>query len=160
MGEALAVCLLQKRGFTAEDFLLYHPSGSLGKGFLYTVKELMHSDFELPVIKADDKFTDAITIITEKRLGIGIVTDNNGKTVGVVSDGDIRRAIMKTSNAETLYVKDVMNSNPKFIEEKDLAAKALQIMEKHSITSLLVNDENYKPKGIIHIHDLLKAGVA
>ena len=160
MGDALAVCLLQKRGFTAEDFLLYHPSGSLGKGFLYTVKELMHSDFELPVIKADDQFTDAIKIITEKRLGIGIVTDNNGKTVGVVSDGDIRRAIMKTSNAENLLVKDVMNSNPKFIEEKDLAAKALQIMEKYSITSLLVNDENYKPKGIIHIHDLLKAGVA
>ena len=160
MGDALAVCLLQKRGFTAEDFLLYHPSGSLGKGFLYTVKELMHSDFELPVIKADDRFTDAIKIITEKRLGIGIVTDNNGKTVGVVSDGDIRRAIMKTSNAENLLVKDVMNSNPKFIEEKDLAAKALQIMEKYSITSLLVNDETYKPKGIIHIHDLLKAGVA
>lgn len=160
MGDALAICLLKKRGFTAEDFLLFHPSGSLGKGFLYTVKELMHSDFELPVISATDKFTDAIKIITEKRLGIGVVTDNNGKTIGVVSDGDIRRAIMKEHDAEILMVKDVMNSNPKFIEEKDLAAKALQIMEKYSITSLLVNDENGSPKGIIHIHDLLKAGVA
>ncbi len=160
MGDALAVCLLKKRGFTAEDFLLFHPSGSLGKGFLYTVKELMHSDYELPVISANDKFTDAIKIITEKRLGIGVVTNTEGKTVGVVSDGDIRRAIMKHANANELFVKDVMNANPKFIEEKDLAAKALQIMEKHSITSLLVNDENLCPKGIIHIHDLLKAGVA
>lgn len=160
MGDALAVCLLKKRGFTAEDFLLFHPSGSLGKGFLYTVKELMHCDVELPVINADDKFTDAIKIITEKRLGIGVVTDNNGKTIGVVSDGDIRRAIMKTHDAETLLVRDVMNGNPKYIEEKDLAAKALQIMEKYSITSLLVNDEKGCPKGIIHIHDLLKAGVA
>lgn len=160
MGDALAVCLLKKRGFTAEDFLMFHPSGSLGKGFLYTVKELMHADFELPVIKADDKFTDAIKIITEKRLGIGVVTNKEGQTVGVLSDGDIRRAIMKNPEAQTLFVKDVMNANPKFIEERDLAAKALQIMEKYSITSLLVNDENNKPKGIIHIHDLLKAGVA
>ncbi len=160
MGDALAVCLLKKRGFTAEDFLLFHPSGSLGKGFLYTIKELMHSDCELPVIKADDKFTDAIKIITEKRLGIGVVTDEKGKTVGVVSDGDIRRAIMKNADADSLLVKNVMNSNPKYIEEKDLAAKGLQMMEKYSITSLLVNDENGKPKGIIHIHDLLKAGVA
>ena len=160
MGDALAVCLLKKRGFTAEDFLLFHPSGSLGKGFLYTVKELMHSDLELPVINAEDKFTEAIKIITEKRLGIGVVTDKSGKTIGVVSDGDIRRAIMKTHDAEALVVKDVMNNNPKYIEEKDLAAKALQIMEKYSITSLLVNDENGSPKGIIHIHDLLKAGVA
>jgi len=160
MGDALAVCLLKKRGFTAEDFLLFHPSGSLGKGFLYTVKELMHSDEELPVIKANDRFTDAITTITEKHLGIGVVTDENGVTVGVVSDGDIRRAIMKSTDAEKLLVKDVMNNNPKFIEEKDLAAKALQIMEKYSITSLLVNDADKKPKGIIHIHDLLKAGVA
>ncbi|MCQ2957473.1 MAG: KpsF/GutQ family sugar-phosphate isomerase [Candidatus Gastranaerophilales bacterium] len=160
MGDALAICLLKKRGFTKEDFLLFHPSGSLGKGFLYTVKELMHSDFELPVINATDKFTDAIQIITEKHLGIGVVTDDAGKTVGVVSDGDIRRAIMKENDAQNLLVKDVMNSNPKYIEERDLAAKALQIMEKYSITSLLVNDENGKPKGIIHIHDLLKAGVA
>ena len=160
MGDALAVCMLKKRGFSKEDFLLFHPSGSLGKGFLYTVKELMHSDFELPVINATDKFTDAIQIITEKHLGIGVVTDNAGKTVGVVSDGDIRRAIMKEHDAKNLLVKDVMNSNPKYIEERDLAAKALQIMEKYSITSLLVNDKNGKPKGIIHIHDLLKAGVA
>ncbi len=159
MGDALAICLLKKRGFTTEDFLLFHPSGSLGKGFLYTVKELMHSDFALPVIRDTDKFTDAIKIITEKKLGIGIVTDNTGKTIGVVSDGDIRRAIMKNSDADTLLVKDVMNNNPKSIAENDLAAKALQIMEKYSITSLLVNDADNKPKGIIHIHDLLKAGV-
>ena len=160
MGDALAVCLLKKRGFTAEDFLLFHPSGSLGKGFLYTVKELMHADAELPVIQATDKFTDAIKIITEKRLGVGVVTDNAGCTVGVVSDGDIRRAIMKNAEVDTLIVKDVMNSNPKFIKENDLAAKALQMMEQYSITSLLVNDADNKPKGIIHIHDLLKAGVA
>lgn len=160
MGDALAMCLLKKRGFTADDFLLFHPSGSLGKGFLYTIEELMHQDVALPVIKENTKFSEAIEIITNKRLGIGVIVNNEGKTIGVITDGDIRRAIMKHPDISNVYVKEVMNNNPKFISKHDLAAKALQIMETYSITSLLINDDDLKPIGIIHIHDLLKAGVA
>ena len=160
MGDALAMCLLKKRGFTADDFLLFHPSGSLGKGFLYTIEELMHQDVALPVIKEDTKFSEAIETITNKRLGIGVIVDKLGKTIGVITDGDIRRAIMKHPDISNVYVKEVMNSNPKFISKHDLAAKALQIMETYSITSLLINDDDLRPIGIIHIHDLLKAGVA
>ncbi len=160
MGDALAMCLLKKRGFTADDFLLFHPSGSLGKGFLYTIEELMHQDVALPVIKENTKFSEAIEVITNKRLGIGVIVNNEGKTIGVITDGDIRRAIMKHPDISNVYVKEVMNNNPKFISKHDLAAKALQIMETYSITSLLINDDDLKPIGIIHIHDLLKAGVA
>lgn len=160
MGDALAVCLLKKRGFTEEDFLLFHPSGSLGKGFLYTIEELMHADCALPLLKSGDSFQKAVQVITEKRLGIGIIIDNEGKTMGVLSDGDIRRAVLNYADTSNLTVDKVMNNNPKFIRKNDLAAKALQIMETHSITSLLINDDNLRPIGIIHIHDLLKAGVA
>ena len=113
--------------------------------------------FQLHTISATQFQTQLLTLRLQFQMESGKLKSS---TIGVVSDGDIRRAIMKTHDAETLQVKDVMNGNPKFIEEKDLAAKALQIMEKYSITSLLVNDENGCPKGIIHIHDLLKAGVA
>ena len=160
MGDALAMCLLKKRGFTADDFLLFHPSGSLGKGFLYTIEELMHQDVALPVIKENTKFSEAIEVITNKRLGIGVIVNNQGKTIGVITDGDIRRAIMKHPDISNVYVNEVMNANPKFISKHDLAAKALQIMETYSITSLLINDDDLRPIGIIHIHDLLKAGVA
>ena len=160
MGDALAMSLLKKRGFTADDFLLFHPSGSLGKGFLYTIEELMHQDVALPVIKEDTKFSEAIETITNKKLGIGVIVNNLGKTIGVITDGDIRRAIMKHPDISNVYVKEVMNSNPKFISKHDLAAKALQIMETYSITSLLINDDDLRPIGIIHIHDCLKAGVS
>ena len=160
MGDALAMCLLKKRGFTADDFLLFHPSGSLGKGFLYTIEELMHQDVALPVIKENTKFSEAIEVITNKRLGIGVIVNSQGKTIGVITDGDIRRAIMKHHDISNVYVNEVMNANPKFISKHDLAAKALQIMETYSITSLLINDDDLRPIGIIHIHDLLKAGVA
>ncbi len=160
MGDALAMCLLKKRGFTADDFLLFHPSGSLGKGFLYTIEELMHQDVALPVIQENTKFSEAIEIITNKKLGIGVIVNNQGKTIGVITDGDIRRAIMKHPDISNVYVKEVMNANPKFISKHDLAAKALQIMETYSITSLLISDDDLRPIGIIHIHDLLKAGVA
>lgn len=160
MGDALAVCLLKKRGFTEEDFLLFHPSGSLGKGILYTAGELMHCASQLPVICETDNFQQAIKVISEKSFGIGIAVDKDGKTVGVVTDGDIRRAIMSNAQMDKLSVREVMGSKPKTIKKDDLAAKALQIMEEFSITSLVINNENGQPEGIVHIHDLLKAGVA
>lgn len=160
MGDALAVCLLKQRGFSAEDFLLFHPSGSLGKGVLYTVGDLMIKGEELPLASEDMKFTDVVKIITEKKLGCIILTDNSGKMTGVITDGDIRRVIMKHIQIDNLIAKDVMTHNPKTVSDKALAVKALALMEKHSITSVAVCDENKIPIGIIHIHNLLKAGVA
>ena len=160
MGDALAICLLKQRGFSAEDFLLFHPSGSLGKGVLYTVGDLMIKGEEMPLASEDMKFTEVVKIITEKKLGCIILTDNSGKMTGVITDGDIRRVIMKHIQIDNLIAKDVMTHNPKTVSEKALAVKALALMEKHSITSVAVCDENKIPIGIIHIHNLLKAGVA
>lgn len=160
MGDALAVCLLHKRGFTSEDFLLFHPSGSLGKSILYRVEDLMISGDKLPIINHNDKFQDAIAEITDKKLGMAIVLNENGKTVGILTDGDIRRTLTKYQDISGLLVKNVMTVNPKIIEKNELAAKALQIMEKHAITSIVVNHEDGHPEGIVHIHHLLKAGVA
>src|SRR5574344_2064064 len=160
MGDALAVCLLEKRGFTEEDFLTFHPGGKLGRGFLYKVQELMITDERLPLASEDDTFTDVIKIITDKKLGIAILTNNNGEMTGVLTDGDIRRTLIKHGNVQNLKAKDVMTANPKTILPTELAAKALHLMEKYSITALTITDGNKKPVGILHIHDLLKAGVA
>lgn len=160
MGDALAVCLLRKRGFTEEDFLFFHPSGSLGKGILFTAGELMQKDDKMPIAKDDEDFATALIEISDKKLGAAIIIDKDGKTIGVLTDGDIRRTLMKGIETNGLKAKDVMTPNPKTIQEDELAAKALQIMETYSITSLIVNDESGCPKGLLHIHDLLKAGVA
>lgn len=160
MGDAVAVCLLKKRGFTPDDFLLFHPSGSLGKGILYKVEELMISGEQLPVVRVNDRFQKAIIEISDKKLGVAVVLDEDGKTAGVLTDGDIRRTLIKYGNVSELKVKDVMTLNPKTITKDALAAKALQIMEKYSITSIVITYEDGRPEGLVHIHDLLKAGVA
>jgi len=160
MGDAIAICLLKKRGFSEEDFLLYHPSGSLGHGILYMVADLMIKGEDLPIIFEDEKFLSAIKIISEKRLGCAILVDNNNKITGILTDGDIRRTLLKGLDVNNLLVKDVMIKNPKLIKGSDMASKALKIMENYSITSLVVADENNEPAGLLHIHDLLKAGVA
>jgi len=160
MGDALAVCLLEKRGFSEEDFLVFHPSGALGKGFLYSVAELMITGDKLPLAKEEDKFSDVIELISNKKLGMAIVTDENGVMSGVLTDGDIRRALIKHHDIKDLRVKEVMTASPKTILPTELAAKALHLMEKYSITALAISDEKGFPVGVVHIHDLLKAGVA
>lgn len=160
MGDALAVCLLEKRGFTDDDFLIFHPGGSLGKGFLYNVSELMIKDDRLPLASEDALFTEVIQLITEKKLGIAILIDKNGIMTGALTDGDIRRTLIKYPQVQNLKAKEVMTVNPKTVMATDLAAKALNLMEKYSITALAITDENKKPVGILHIHDLLRAGVA
>jgi len=160
MGDALAVCLLEKRGFTEEDFLIFHPGGALGKGILYKVSELMLKDNRLPLADENELFTSVIELISEKKLGLAIITDQNGLMTGVLTDGDIRRTLIKHHEIKDLKVKDVMTVNPKTILPNELAAKALHLMEKYSITALTITDENKKPVGVLHIHDLLKAGVA
>lgn len=160
MGDALAVCLLEKRGFSEDDFLIFHPSGALGKGFLYSVSELMITGERLPIAYEEEKFTDVIELISQKKLGLAIITDKNGVMTGVLTDGDIRRTLINHPDIKGLKVKEVMTVNPKTISPHELAAKALNLMEKYSITALAISDENKKPVGVVHIHDLLKAGVA
>lgn len=160
MGDAVAICLLKKRGFTEEDFLMFHPSGALGRGVLYHVSDLMITGDRIPVLNENTSFHETIQFISDKKLGCAIMVDNKGLMTGILTDGDIRRTLLKYNDTLNLKTKDVMTKNPKIILETDLAAKALHIMEKHSITSLAVCDNDGKPVGLIHIHDLLKAGVA
>lgn len=159
MGDALAVCLLKKRGFTEEDFLIFHPSGALGKGFLYKVSDLMKTE-DLPVAHENDKFSKVVEIITEHKLGMAMILSPSGELFGVLTDGDIRRTLMKFGDTSNLIIKDVMTVNPKRITANSYGASALNLMEKYSITALAVVDESNRPIGVIHIHDLLKAGVA
>lgn len=159
MGDALAVCLLEKRGFTEEDFLIFHPSGALGKGFLYRVSDLMKTE-DLPIAAESDSFNKVVEIITAHKLGMAMILNSKGELSGVLTDGDIRRTLMKYGNTSNLIIKDVMTAEPKRINPTAYGASALNLMEKYSITALAVVDENNKPVGVIHIHDLLKAGVA
>jgi arabinose-5-phosphate isomerase len=160
MGDALAVCLLEKRGFTAEDFLQFHPSGSLGKGVFWKVEDLMLSGENLPVVSTETKFQEAVKEISAKKLGVTIVVDEKNSLQGLMTDGDIRRVVQKYDNFTELKVKDVMTLGAKTIKKEAFAAQALQIMEKYSITSLVIVKEDGSPEGILHIHNLLKAGVA
>ena len=160
MGDTLAVCLMEKKGFTKEDFLMFHPSGKLGKGLTYKVLDLMLTGDRMPIVSDSLSFTSVINTISEFKLGMAMIVDASGQLTGVLTDGDIRRTIIKHSDTSSLQVKDVMTVNPKRITSDAYAASALNLMEKFSITALAVVDENNVPVGVIHVHDLLRAGVA
>lgn len=160
MGDALAVCLMEKKGFTKEDFLMFHPSGKLGKGLTYKVADLMITGDRMPLVSENDSFQDVIKTISEYKLGMAMVLDSSKRLIGVLTDGDIRRTIIKYPDLTSLCVKDVMTENPKRITSDAYTASALNLMEKYSITALAVVDENNYPIGVIHVHDLLRAGVA
>lgn len=160
MGDTLAVCLMEKKGFTKEDFLMYHPSGKLGKGLTYKVKDLMITGEKMPLVSDTETFTNVLNTISEYKLGMAMILDSDKKLSGVLTDGDIRRTIIKYPNSSNVKVKDVMTVNPKRITEDAYAASALNLMEKYSITALAVVDESNTPVGVIHVHDLLRAGVA
>jgi arabinose-5-phosphate isomerase len=160
MGDAVAVALLVKRGFRQEDFASFHPAGSLGKKLFVRVKDLMHKDAALPVINPSTPVMEAVMEISSKRLGITIVAGDDNKVLGVVTDGDVRRGIQKFGkDFFDMKAEEVMTRTPRFISEEELAAKALSVMETHSITSLVVPDPEGKAVGIIHLHDILKEGI-
>ncbi len=154
VGDALALSLLKKKSFTRDDFKNYHPGGALGKRLL-KVSDLMHVD--TPIVKEDDLMKDVLIEMTNKSFGCVCVVDNEGKIVGIITDGDLRRKI--NSNFLEQKAFEVMTSNPQVIQEDMFAQEATKIMNKHSITSLLVGKED-KPCGIIHIHDCLRVGLA
>ncbi|NWG28806.1 MAG: KpsF/GutQ family sugar-phosphate isomerase [Ignavibacteriaceae bacterium] len=159
MGDALSVALLQKRGFTEEDFALLHPGGSLGKRLSLRIDEIMTKGDGVPVIKEDASIKDIIFEMTSKRLGTTCVVNNEGKLTGVITDGDLRRLLEKTMDVKNLVATDIMSKNPKVIDKDRLASFALQTMESHKITSLIVADRDKKPIGIIHLHDLVNLGL-
>lgn len=160
MGDALAVCLMEKKGFTKEDFLMFHPSGKLGKGLTYKVSDLMITGDKMPLVSMNESFQSVIKTISEYKLGMAMILDENRQLVGVLTDGDIRRTVIKYPNLSDIKVSEVMTINPKRITSDAYAASALNLMEKYSITALAVVDENNIPAGVIHVHDLLRAGVA
>ncbi|MDI6727357.1 MAG: KpsF/GutQ family sugar-phosphate isomerase [Thermodesulfovibrionales bacterium] len=160
MGDALAVALLIKRGFKEEDFAFFHPGGNLGKKLFIKVKDLMHTGDALPFVSPDMPMLKATVEISSKRLGVTIVADSDKRILGIITDGDLRRGIEKWGKAFfDMNAGEVMTKNPKTISEDELAVKALSIMEKHSITSIVVPDDNGKAVGIIHMHDILKQGI-
>lgn len=161
MGDALAVALLLERGFKAEDFALFHPGGALGKKLILKVEDTMHQGNEVPLVKVGTLMREALFVITAKGLGITGVVDETGALAGVITDGDLRRALEKGLDIINLPVDDLMSRSPKRIRRSEMAAKALQQMEQFSITSLFVfEDSGSIPVGIVHLHDLLKAGLA
>lgn len=157
MGDALAVCLMEQKGFQAEDFAKFHPGGTLGKK-LYLRVEDVYADNERPCVKADTVLKDVIVEMTQKRLGATAVVDDDNNLMGIITDGDLRRMLEKTSAMEQVLAADIMTSRPKTIEAGELAVSALDLMRKSSITQLLVV-EGAQYLGIIHIHDLIKEGL-
>lgn len=159
MGDALAIALLQARGFSAEDFALSHPGGTLGKRLLLRIDELCHQGDELPVVSENATISEALIEVTAKKLGMTCVVNNQGRLVGIYTDGDIRRSLTQQYDINTTPLKDVMTQNCQTISSGMLAAEALAIMEKYSITSLAVVNEHHHPTAVIHLHDLLRSGV-
>lgn len=157
LGDAISMALLERQGFTAEDFQTYHPGGKLGQRFV-KVKDLMHSGDELPTIPSDCTMQDALVAMTTKRFGCVAVLNNSSELLGIVTDGDLRRHM----GADLLHKNavDMMTKNPATIRGNSLAGEALAIMNDRKITALFVCDEAGKPEGILHIHDCLRAGIA
>lgn len=157
MGDAMAMALLDLRGFSSQDFAKFHPGGSLGKRLYLRVGDLSKNNLK-PEVTASASVKDVIVEISEKMLGVTAVVDQ-GEILGVITDGDLRRMLIKEDNISKLTAKDIMSINPKQVREDAMAVSALEIMDKNDITQLLVVDEVGKYAGIVHIHDLTKEGI-
>ncbi|WP_164879106.1 KpsF/GutQ family sugar-phosphate isomerase [Flavobacterium cerinum] len=156
LGDAIAVCLMEMRNFTSEDFAKYHPGGALGKKLLLRVGDMLDGTHK-PEVAPESSIKTAIIEISEKRLGVTAVIENN-KVIGIITDGDIRRMLNDRDNIAGVTAADIMTRNPKTIRSTDMAAEALNTMENHSITQLVVADDG-EYKGILHLHDILKEGI-
>jgi arabinose-5-phosphate isomerase len=159
MGDALAVSLLETRGFTRDDFARSHPAGALGRKLLLHIEDVMHSGDEIPRILAGASVSEAIVEMTGKRLGLSAVVDGESDLLGIFTDGDLRRTLEKGLDPHTTAVAEVMTANPKTIRPEALAAEAVQMMRTHRIQALLVTDESNGLVGVLNFQDLLGAGV-
>lgn len=158
LGDALALTIMELRGFTEKDFALRHPAGSLGRK-LRLVKDLYHTGEELPVVREDTPMKEVVLVMTEKGFGATAVVNEEGKLVGIITDGDLRRFVNKGGSFDKSTAKDVMTRNPKIAKPDELALEALRRMEDYKITVLIVVDEENRPIGIIHMHDILRSEI-
>ncbi len=156
MGDALAVCLMELRDFKAEDFAVYHPGGALGKKLLLRVKNMIEHSLK-PMVSPEDSVKKAIFEISEKRLGVTAVIENN-IVIGIITDGDVRRMLNDRDSIADLTAREIMTKNPKMVTSETMAVEALNILEDFSITQLIVTD-NGEYKGVLHLHDILKEGI-
>ncbi|WP_445005611.1 KpsF/GutQ family sugar-phosphate isomerase [Halomonas mongoliensis] len=159
LGDALAVALLESRGFTAEEFALSHPGGSLGKRLLLRVRDLMHEGARLPTVPLGSPLRDALLEITRQGLGFTCVVAPDGRLAGVYTDGDLRRTLDQHSDLSGLVVDEVMTAPGRRVPPDMLAAQAVKLMEEHRISALAVVDDEGRPVGALHMHDLLSSGV-
>lgn len=157
MGDALAVCLLELRGFTSSDFAKYHPGGALGKRLYLRVSDLVEKN-EAPKVAKTDSIAKVIIEISEKRLGVTAVVEND-KIIGIITDGDIRRMLSKSTKIDAFIASDIMGNKAKTIHRDAMAVEALDILENNSISQLLVVDDNNNYAGVVHLHDLIKEGI-
>ncbi|MFB1039634.1 MAG: KpsF/GutQ family sugar-phosphate isomerase [Polaribacter sp.] len=157
MGDALAVCLQDLRGFTKKDFAKYHPGGALGKRLYLRVSDLIENN-QIPKVNASDSIAKVIVEISERRLGVTAVLENE-KIVGIITDGDLRRMLSKTTDINHFTAKDIMGKNPKTVQENAMAIEALEKLESNNITQILVVDAQEKYIGVVHLHDLIKEGI-
>jgi arabinose-5-phosphate isomerase len=156
IGDALAVCLMQARNFSAEDFAKYHPGGALGKKLLLRVRDMLDTTHK-PVVAPNADIKTVIVEISEKRLGVTAVVED-GKIIGIITDGDIRRMLNKTDTITGFTARDIMTKQPKTIQSTDLVSDALNILEDFAITQLVVVDQE-EYQGVLHLHDILKEGI-
>jgi arabinose-5-phosphate isomerase len=160
LGDALAVVLLEKKEFKEQDFARRHPGGILGRKLLLTVEDLMKKGEEVPLVREDTPMKEALFEITSKRLGVTGVVDAEGRLVGAITDGDLRRGLEKKGNIFGFKAAELMTRSPKVVSGEMLAAEAVAVMEQFPITSLFILDQqSKKPIGVIHLHDIIKAGV-
>lgn len=159
MGDALAIALLEARGFTAEDFAFSHPGGALGRKLLLRVADVMHSGDDIPRVAPDTPMLDALMVMSEKGFGMTTVMDQAGDLLGIFTDGDLRRSIDKGVDIRTAKVGELMNTHPKMLRENMLAAEALALMEQAKINVLLITNEQKALVGVVKINDLLRAGI-
>lgn len=159
IGDALAVALLKKKDFTKEEFASFHPGGILGRKMLMRVNELMVRNSGIPKVKENTLFKDLVFEISSKRLGCTCVVDKSNRLKGIITDGDIRRTLQRFENVSDIIARDIMNKSPKTVNENMLGETALELMEKYSITQLIITDKKKAPIGVVHLHDLVKAGL-
>lgn len=159
MGDALAVALLKRRNFSAADFALRHPGGTLGRRLLLRIDDLMGEGEKTPIVRPETRLQQVILEITEKRYGATCVVDDGGQLLGIITDGDLRRLLSGTRDLSRIAARDMMSAKPKTVKAGILAVAALEIMEDNNIMQIVIVDDGNRPIGMVHLHDLLKAGV-